>query len=66
MKKNEELEKAQDYAKAKGGQCLSDDYKNMKEPLDWKCNKGHVWKASAGHIVGKSSWCPICASKKGK
>lgn len=66
MKKKEGLEKAQDYAKNKGGQCLNDYYQNAITKMDWKCNKGHVWSASVGNVVGKGSWCPICATKKSK
>jgi len=54
-------------ATSRGGQCLSDSYRNNLTKLRWRCAKGHEWKAVPGSIVGsgdrKGSWCPICVGK---
>jgi len=42
---------------------------NMVSPFSnkivvWKCEKGHIWKASINNRVAKGSNCPICANKR--
>ena len=50
------------YAKEKGGKCLSSqsDYVNVNSKLKWKCKHGHVWEASASSIKYGNTWCPTC------
>jgi len=45
------------YAKAKGGHCLSKAYNPGY--LNWECANGHRWKALASTV--RRSWCPYCA-----
>ncbi len=47
-------------AKNNGGSLLSKRYQGTDYPLEWKCKKGHIWKASATTIK-RGSWCPFCA-----
>ena len=48
-------------ANSRGGECLSDDYKNSFSPLQWKCEHGHTWWAHLNNVKNAGSWCPICA-----
>ncbi len=58
------LEEPQEYAKEKGGQCLSKKYINNLTPLEWKCSKGHKWKSAFGYMKSQNSWCNKCAGHK--
>ncbi|MFP3414320.1 hypothetical protein SB773_22460 [Bacillus sp. SIMBA_074] len=55
------IEEMQSIAEERGGKCLSSTYFNMSTKLEWKCQKGHIWKAAPGHIKNSKSWCPKCA-----
>ena len=50
-------------ARARGGSCLSDTYRNIWTPLRWRCARGHEWSASLGSVKDKGSWCPTCSSR---
>lgn len=56
------LIKAQDYAKARNGQCLSKEYININNKLEWKChNKNHsIFYSSYNNIIKKNRWCMAC------
>jgi len=60
----ERLDKCRAIAKEKGGECLSVNYVNTKTKLEWKCSKGHVWKANPINVVYKGKWCPECSGNK--
>lgn len=55
-------EEMQKLAISRGGKCLSDKYKNSITLLKWKCEKKHVWEATA-HKIKQGSWCPVCLGK---
>lgn len=61
------LELAKEYAKSRGGECLSTSYINNRTPLNWKCsNNNHKsWKGTYD-IVTTKTWCPECAGKFSK
>jgi hypothetical protein len=42
-----------------GGKCLSPSYNTVNQYLKWQCAQGHVWHASARHVLG-GTWCPHC------
>lgn len=65
--KEKRIEIAKEYAKSKGGVCLSDVYINYSSNLTWHCgNKEHDnWEASYG-IINRKTWCPQCVGKKVK
>lgn len=46
-------------AEARGGKCLSNEYKTQKDKLEFICANNHCWKARAGHIKA-GHWCPYC------
>ncbi|WP_367804083.1 zinc-ribbon domain-containing protein [Brevibacillus laterosporus] len=50
-----------EIAISRGGECLSDQYKDNKTNLRWKCSKGHEWEATPNNIKSKGHWCPICS-----
>src|SRR3989339_104213 len=56
----DELNNLKFLAKSKNGECLSDKYVNNSTHLQWKCKKGHIWKAKPGNIKS-GKWCPKCA-----
>lgn len=61
--KNKSIEEVKSFAKNLGGNCLSKEYINNRVLLDWKCRKGHAWKAAFTNI-NRGKWCPVCAVKK--
>ena len=52
-----------DYAKEKGGECLSENYTNIDSNLEFKCKNGHTWITSANNIRN-GNWCAECSGKK--
>ena len=56
------IDKCQQFAISKGGECLSTEYNNSKTKLLWECDKGHRWEARFDNIKFKGYWCPSCAS----
>jgi hypothetical protein len=59
MKRAHTIDEMQALAKAKGGVCLSVNYRNIKSRLLWRCAAGHEWETQASVIVG-GHWCPQC------
>ena len=51
----------QKIAKSRGGECLSNSYVNSKTKLNWKCKKGHIWKATPASV--KKNWCSYCSNQ---
>ncbi|MEI6815370.1 MAG: hypothetical protein WCL14_02075 [Bacteroidota bacterium] len=60
----ERFEKIKAIAIAKGGKCLSTEFINMKEKLDFECAEGHRWSVAPGGILNNNQWCSKCAYKK--
>lgn len=58
------LEIAKKHAESKGGQCLSTEYIQAHEKLNWKCsNKNHSeWSASFHHVINGKRWCLYCST----
>jgi hypothetical protein len=59
VKRAHTIDDMQAFAKAKGGLCLSTNYRNAKSRLRWRCAKGHEWETQASVILG-GHWCPQC------
>ena len=53
------LEQAILIATERKGKCLSNEYINNTQHLEFECNNGHVWKATLNDIK-KGTWCPSC------
>ena len=62
--KGQRLEVMQEFAKEKGGKCLSTVYINSDTKLKWGCNKGHTWDALYGNMRHAAAWCRQCARKE--
>lgn len=61
----DKLKEMQDIAKSHRGECLSKIYINNYTPLKWRCEKRHIWYATAHHIR-RGTWCNICVRQKPK
>ena len=60
-KKLAQLKKAQEFAKSKGGKCLSTSYLGKYEKLEFECKNGHTRTGSYSYVVTKKSWyCKTC------
>lgn len=55
------IEEMRLIALSRGGQCISDSYKNRRTLLRWRCSEGHTWSAPASAITA-GKWCARCAS----
>jgi len=53
------IEEANNFAKEKGGKCLSGQIKNGLEKIKWECENKHRWSAGFIHIR-YGAWCPYC------
>lgn len=58
------IEKMQEIAKEKDGECLSLKYVNNHFKLAWRCSEGHQWWAEPNSIKNGDTWCLECARKK--
>jgi len=47
-----------DFAKSKGGKCLSLEYIGSRKSLKWECLKGHTWTSS--YYWAQRTWCAEC------
>lgn len=47
-------------ATARGGRCLSTDYRDNASPLLWECALGHQWTAHLNRVKDDECWCPEC------
>jgi len=61
------IEMMRKIAAERGGECLSEIYRNNLTKLRWRCKQGHEWEAVPGSIMEshgrEGSWCPICVGK---
>ncbi|MDE2097664.1 MAG: hypothetical protein KGL39_10485 [Patescibacteria group bacterium] len=55
------IEHMQEFARSKGGKCLSTHYSNVKTKLLWSCSENHEWEAIPISILYCNHWCPVCA-----
>lgn len=60
MPKRWTIQECKQFAQNKGGDCLSDTYKNNTTKMTWKCNLGHIWQAHWNNIKDSGTWCPQC------
>jgi hypothetical protein len=68
----DKLKQMQELALSRGGKLLSKKYINAITNLEWKCEKGHTWKACSNNVKNnakgreglKGNWCPKCAQRK--
>lgn len=60
-----ELQDIIKLAESRGGECLSENYKNDMTKVLWKCSEGHTWEATPNNIK-RGKWCPTCSSGIGE
>ncbi|MCP4698899.1 MAG: hypothetical protein GY862_18905 [Gammaproteobacteria bacterium] len=65
LKPRWDIEKMQQTAQSRGGECLSKQYGNIKTKLRWRCQAQHEWEATPFQIL-RGGWCPICQSESQK
>lgn len=53
------IEEFRFIAESYGGKCLSQNYKNQQEKLEFICKNNHNWFAAAKHIKA-GHWCAKC------
>jgi hypothetical protein len=59
------LSDAQELAKSRGGECLSEIYIKNSRNLSWRCSKGHEWQATYSNVQ-QGAWCHECGGSKPK
>ena len=52
-----------DYAKRRGGECLSDRYHGRDEKLVFRCAKGHIFSTTTHSLKSMKTWCPKCGGR---
>ncbi|SNT40300.1 hypothetical protein SAMN05421640_3795 [Ekhidna lutea] len=57
------IEDCHELAKTREGYCLSIEYVNSQENLEWQCKAGHKWHASYANVK-KGTWCRICSGEE--
>lgn len=61
--KSHTINMLKEYAKKKGGECLSSKYTGSNGPYLWSCSKGHQWETTWASINRAGTWCRICSYK---
>lgn len=56
------IEEMQEWARRKGGRCLSRKYDGAHTHLKWRCKSLHVWWAKPTNIKS-GKWCPKCRNE---
>ena len=65
IKRRIPLQRLQEYAKTRGGRCLSKSKHNgSKTQVLWQCKLGHTWKATPKYVLSVGTWCPKCSRKE--
>ncbi|MCP4130769.1 MAG: hypothetical protein GY754_07290 [bacterium] len=57
------IEEMRSIAKARGGKCLSEEYKDANTKLKWECKEGHTWQAIPANVK-RGTWCAVCRHRK--
>jgi hypothetical protein len=55
------INECKEFAENKGGECLSETYKNSSTKMRWKCSDNHEWETTFDCIKTGGTWCPHCA-----
>jgi len=58
--RKDSIEDMRVLAHERGGTCISKTYVNSTTPIEWKCAKGHLWKARPSNVK-TGTWCPTCS-----
>lgn len=63
--KKHEIEDAQELARSRGGECISEEYHSVNRHLKWRCSEGHTWVAQYANVAS-GRWCPECSAGLGE
>lgn len=58
------LDTMHEYAKVRGGTCLSVEYSGIRGDVKFRCQNGHEWVTKPIYAVYKRHWCPTCGGIK--
>ena len=61
-KKKDILLELKEFAKQKGGECISEQYINCRTPLEWKCKKSHIFKDKCDAVKKRKVFCKECGN----
>lgn len=56
------IEECHEYAKKNNGKCLSSEYIDAEKPMEWECDKQHLFVTSFQSIKYWNTWCNVCTS----
>lgn len=59
---NINIDDLKQIAGEKGGECLSDTYKNKSTKLKFKCSEGHIFETRPAEIL-RGYWCAFCSGR---
>ena len=59
----ERLMDLQAFATARGGMCLSQEYRGMKARYRFRCSQGHEWDAKGYNLLTNGTWCRPCQNE---
>ena len=62
LSKKDALSELAKLAVKRGGLLLSTKYRDAHGKLQWRCAKGHEWKAIADGVK-RGGWCPVCSGR---
>lgn len=54
------IKEATEFAKKKGGNCLSEEYIDSRSKLRWQCKNKHDFLMTLSHVK-TGHWCPACS-----
>lgn len=57
------IDECRNYAEAKGGRCLTEEYTNIYDYMDWECELGHTWSVAFAGMRALQQWCPYCSGR---
>jgi hypothetical protein len=57
------IEAMRELARRHEGECLSEEYRNAYQKLNWRCARGHVWSSALVNVM-LGRWCPTCSREK--
>lgn len=55
------LDFVKEFIESKGATLFSTEYKNVRQKLEVKCDRGHVWNPTFQNLYHNNSWCPVCS-----
>jgi hypothetical protein len=56
------LEDARAAARERGGWCLSEEYRDNRTSMKWRCGRNDVWCAPFKYVRA-GRWCPLCVGR---